>query len=91
MRKLSLDLNDLAVESFATDAAPADRGTVDAHALLPEAPTGKRDCLEATWGTGSTCDGDYTCGVCAATGWESCDLVCEPTWDCVSAAVACIP
>ena len=33
MRKLRLDLDALAVESFATDAAEAKRGTVAAHAL----------------------------------------------------------
>lgn len=46
MQKTRLELDKLAVESFATDADPAARGTVNAHAFTnPRA---------------NTCD--YTCG-----------------------------
>lgn len=41
MRKLTLDLDAIQVDSFATDAAPADRGTVQAHrekTISPDCP-----------------------------------------------------
>jgi hypothetical protein len=42
MRKLSLELDALTVDSFATDAAPAARGTVQANEALVD--TGVYSC-----------------------------------------------
>ena len=42
MRKLTLDLDELAVESFAADAAPAEGGTVHGQEF---APTNAHSCL----------------------------------------------
>jgi hypothetical protein len=36
MRKLRLDLEDLAVQTFTTDASTGRRGTAHAHQVLPE-------------------------------------------------------
>lgn len=50
MKKLTLQLDQLAVESFATAATPAPRGTVQAHATQ----------IDPTCGPENTC-GPYTC------------------------------
>ena len=45
MRKLTLDLDSLAVDSFATDASPPARGTVAAHAITQvNCPVTGTDC-----------------------------------------------
>lgn len=36
MKKLTLDLNEIRVVSFAADTVPRDRGTVNARETLPE-------------------------------------------------------
>ena len=58
MRALMLDLESLVVESFATDAAPAGRGTVHAH----DAPTLKTLC--ANYGCGTLLASNPTCCPC---------------------------
>ena len=44
MRKLTLDLDALAVESFATDAAAAARGTIAAREATPTCNLTNLDC-----------------------------------------------
>ena len=66
MKKLQLDLDTLAVESFSTDGGEAPRGTVAAHEYTNTAPTCVYHC---TW-VGNTCEGN-TCGC----GTEQCTLV----------------
>jgi hypothetical protein len=57
MKKLNLSLEDLNVESFATEAAPGHPGTVHGHV--------------ETYDGGDTCDVGNTCGV-ENTCMESC-------------------
>jgi len=76
MKKLRLDLDHLQVESFDTQTAPAERGTVDA-AQACTCP-GYGTCANTECGTCNTCQGQYTCdpsqcnGSCGSCVW-SCD------------------
>ncbi|HEU0013630.1 MAG TPA: pinensin family lanthipeptide [Longimicrobium sp.] len=62
MKKLTLDLDDLRVESFATDADPAERGTVHGNSL-PTRPLCSRYCPPSTGcpGETETCTLDVCC------------------------------
>jgi hypothetical protein len=52
MEKLKLDLDELAVESFATDAADAGEGTVLAHQGMTRGHSCQRTgCCPETWDT----------------------------------------
>ena len=51
MKKLQLDLDQLAVETFATDAPRTERGTVAAHAT-----NGGNTCVYHCTFAGDTCD-----------------------------------
>lgn len=63
MRKVKLNLDDLAVESFATtDADPATRGTVHGHA-------GTRFCT-ASYEAGGTCE--FSCIGSCVGGMQVC-------------------
>ncbi|HEX6037679.1 hypothetical protein [Longimicrobium sp.] len=84
MNKLKLDLDQLTVESFDTDASGiARRGTVRAHSHL----CGPSDVCTPTWGEltcGDTCDN--TCNTCGAScgcgggsGYNSCYGSCGET------------
>jgi hypothetical protein len=58
MRKLKLDLDQLTVDSFDTDADDgAQRGTVEAHSLRCVSPFETCEALSC----------NYTCGTCNAT------------------------
>ena len=70
MRKLKLDLDVLAVESFAMDAAREKPGTVRGH----DSDSGHQTCADS-------CDGvcgSYCCG--SGTEPNSCDFSC--IWTC---------
>lgn len=72
-RKLSLDLEALDVESFATQRADAEteKGTVHAHiSQLCTRENGATCGTNNTCNFGYTCDGDYTCN------FRSCDGAC---------------
>lgn len=74
-RKLKLDVDALAVDSFDTaDAELAKSGTVHAHASL--LCTGANG---ATCGTNPSCDGGYTCDGQYTCNFRSCDAVCGTT------------
>jgi hypothetical protein len=95
MRKISLDVESLNVESFATTAMVDGRGTVEAHG--PTGYTAFCQCQYATnYGTcqgtcvntcgGPTCEdpcatGDDTCYLTcgAGCGWTNGDVVCRET------------
>jgi len=72
MRKLKLELDELFVETFTTDALEVPTGTVHGYQSLgcsrnlPDGPT----CNEANTCGGDTCDGLYTCN------YLSCDINC---------------
>jgi hypothetical protein len=63
MRKLRLNLEHLAVESFPTDNAANDRGTVAAHAATPEC-TVAASCICSLGNT--ACDLTWHCTLAAA-------------------------
>jgi hypothetical protein len=76
MRKLTLQLEDLSVESFVTAAHPAERGTAHAHAagtgnpdhgLAPQLPEETRD----VFCTGETCRSLCPRGAAADAGLAS--------------------
>jgi hypothetical protein len=79
MRKLMLDLDAIQVDSFATQAADAARGTVDARQgreTFTCPPPSQNSCA-ATCGCGPA-TADYTCvsclQTCAGTCWDpTCD------------------
>jgi hypothetical protein len=71
MRKLRIQLDDLQVESFATDAQPAERGTV--HARVPDTDPGwcpQTGDAYCTFGHGCTM-ANYTCGGWNCQTWEA--------------------
>lgn len=51
MNKLKLEMDDLRVDSFPTDARPAPRGTVDANMVS----TGKNTCYCSSLNIGCWC------------------------------------
>jgi hypothetical protein len=75
MKKLKLDVEDLAVQSFATNDAGGERGTVRAHNSWRVCWTGESHCYCTQPGTDwqtcentcETCDGN-TCETCEQTG-----------------------
>ncbi|HEX6371943.1 MAG TPA: hypothetical protein VF006_23670 [Longimicrobium sp.] len=67
MRKLTLRLDDLAVEGFSTTPAPRDRGTV----------RGEQACTCY----GPTCEGSCYDETCADTCWFTCMNTCMDTCD----------
>jgi hypothetical protein len=67
MKKLKLQIDDLAIESFETATVAAEEGTVMAH--------GTKDTCDPAIGT---CFG-YTCyATCAGTCPDSCAYTCDP-------------
>lgn len=61
MKKLSLELNDLRVESFATDAEMAERGTVHGESL-PTRPLCSKYCAPSVYCADTdTCTVDVCC------------------------------
>ncbi len=89
MRKLKLDLEELAVESFAT--TPESRGeggtvfgqnhcTCYTQCTCPGCPTCDASCNGTCGGTCATCAASCngTCGAtCAASCYGTCDWTCE--------------
>ncbi|HEU0016399.1 MAG TPA: pinensin family lanthipeptide [Longimicrobium sp.] len=84
MKKLTLNLDDLQVESFETASAEAERGTVRAHdhcscecqTLPGETCPGRETCVYSCYGSRcwDTCHLDWTCG---ETCWyQSCAGTC---------------
>ncbi|MFL5380898.1 MAG: hypothetical protein ACJ8GN_00095 [Longimicrobiaceae bacterium] len=75
MKKLELNLEDLQVDSFDTQARPHARGTVLANDSEP--PTeGYSECTGCNTGAGSGCDTNDA--VCWANTWggRTCDTTC---------------
>ena len=69
MKKLRLEIEKIAVESFETDSAEAgQRGTIHGHATLRCSQDPNRTCYE------ETCQDVYTCGFlsCGACGTNKC-------------------
>jgi hypothetical protein len=77
MRKLTLQLENLAVESFETGAQQEPRGTVNAH--VSQFCTRRNPTCD---GIGYTCDGGYTCGGDTCN-FMSCDGACG-SYNCVT-------
>jgi hypothetical protein len=83
MKKLTLGLDDLQVESFETTPEPTSiRGTVAAAERIGVATddTLKPDCdVSGSPSCGYTSCGDETCGTCDDASWcgNSCVLVCD--------------
>jgi hypothetical protein len=79
MRKLTLEVERLAVESFETDAAVAVHGTVRAH-------YGTTDPLACETKQGPACGTDQTCDVscqnCTQTGLTECEPTCAGQHTC---------
>lgn len=73
MRKLKLDLNELAVEAFDTAAVPATRGTVEGMQRY----TYYCDTLECTGPYGASCDWSQ-CNTC-----YTCPRISQIPDDCV--------
>ncbi|HEX6370114.1 MAG TPA: hypothetical protein VF006_14430 [Longimicrobium sp.] len=75
MKKLKLQIEDLAIESFATAAQAGDEGTVVGHATQ-----GNKYTCDPRVGTcfGYTCI-DATCDkTCGDTCGDTCDFTCDP-------------
>lgn len=83
MNKLSLDLNELRVETFDTSPADKEKGTVFGEqctcytaCTCPGCPTCPATCYVA--GDGNTCEhtcaAEYTCDTCMQTcaNWKTC-------------------
>ena len=83
MNKLSLDLNELRVETFDTTPADTEKGTVFGEqctcytaCTCPGCPTCPATCYVA--GDGNTCEhtcaAEYTCDTCMQTcaNWKTC-------------------
>lgn len=66
MKKLSLDLGALRVESFETDTEPGARGTVHGH-TWPNWP-----CVHTDWGPTCPPTGDPSCYETACVGADGC-------------------
>jgi hypothetical protein len=83
-RKLRLDLDQLAVESFAVAGADAARGTVHAHGPFPPAePASDYNGECQTYAV--SCNG--SCGSCVNSCWATCQATCN---SCVySCALSC--
>ena len=75
MKKLTLNLDALAVESFDTAAAAEPRGTVDAHQVRPTAPE-SCDYYCASQNISGCCTADPTC---PATCQNTCPATCQNT------------
>lgn len=98
MRKLSLELDELAVESFETAAVQALRGTVDGHVVSMQ----PGQCVtDEDLSCGGSCPHAGTCGEnscqescyasCAGTcgstcGADTCDYTCDNGATCYGAA-----
>lgn len=84
MKKLTLQLDQLAVESFATAATPAPRGTVQAHGTVfdatcgPENTCGPQTCLDVycVKDTFDPCGGSAGCPPCSGGGGPTRVLSC---------------
>jgi hypothetical protein len=78
MKKLTLDLNALEVQSFATEPATPNRGTVRAEqctcptaCTCPGCPTCDETCPDTCY---ETCAAGFTCATCG--GQETCGYTC---------------
>jgi hypothetical protein len=87
MKKLSLKLEELSVESFRTEQTEERRGTVPAHCGLATdmfMDTCDESCEGTCWSCKQTC-GQWTCNreVCDPTGWgnETCPGWCDNPLD----------
>ena len=72
MRKLKLQIDDLAIESFATVTVARDEGTVVGHATQ-----GNKDTCDPAVGScfGYTC---YETCQCGETKVDTCNFTCDP-------------
>lgn len=104
MRKLSLDLDAIQVESFVVTAGSAARGTVGAQQRQTFGcetwtcpPPTQDSCVDTCayscngncgGGTGATC---YSCVQTCNASCESCAATCDPTcaWTCGSCMATC--
>lgn len=92
MKKLRLNLDELEVESFETEAEHAERGTVHGHAQYSaycppgeslqasNCPTCQQTCVATCYGQ-NTCEGVFTCGP-GSTCLGTCDPFngCNNSW-----------
>ena len=81
MRKLTLRLEDLAVDGFSTTPAETQRGTVNGHShwtwcTCPGQPTCDATCLNTC---PETCD-DWSCA--ETCGFSNCETRCGPAATC---------
>jgi hypothetical protein len=80
MRKLSLDLDDLEVESFSAEDTPAERGTVVGQNAQG---TVQLDCTVICWGTQLCTTGCYTWWLsCGGTCFDVSECGSCPVWEC---------
>jgi hypothetical protein len=81
MRKLSLDLDAIQVESFSTQSAAAARGTVDARQGRETwtCPVPTQDTCAGTceYSCNGTCGGGGTTGSTCVSCAQTCDLTCN--------------
>lgn len=91
MKKITLDLDDLKVESFETTAEASDApGTV--HGYITRDLTLCDQCTDST--CGSTCGGSCspTCtNTCAPTCAQTCSSTCDSTCSGCGGGVTCLP
>lgn len=87
MRKLSLKVEELTVESFEISAAEGRSGTVRAHYNTDDCNTPQYMCVSDGNTCDATCGGtcDATCDTCE----DSCDGTCEPTLGAVTCPPEC--
>ena len=94
MKKLRLELDDLTVESFATDGLTPEVGTVRAHETLLRCSEGC-DTGANTCDGGSTCDGGDSCVVsCSDCGTNNCGYTAGVSCgqlSCVYTCTSCNP
>ena len=92
MKKMRLELEELAVESFETAGMPAERGTVQGQEITARCSDFLAECTERTCG-GYTCDGPscpaLSCDACGSYYCATADYSCG-AFSCVyTCAVAC--
>ncbi|HST62081.1 MAG TPA: hypothetical protein VLK84_25490 [Longimicrobium sp.] len=77
MRKLKLQLEELRVDTFATDATPLAAGTV-------LGATGANTCMTCVPYTGCRADNNTCYQTCQSCAGPSCDNVCNSAAGCVN-------
>jgi hypothetical protein len=85
MKKMTLDLEALTVESFVTDA-PSGRGTVVGAMKVTQPQTSEIDACPSAWGCtfGATCD-----NTCADSCLNSCQGSCDLASGCGCSGPIC--